>query len=315
MARGRRRQAGVAIIEYIVLGAVLVLGMIYGVSAFRDSAASGAETVGTELASVASGSSLAERYSGSAGPGAAAPGGGQATPGGETSAPGSGGPSGIGNGPDDEDRGPAYIRGPHYQGGTTDEDGDGTKDTAHIEGSVVRGHAEGHYGPIGGDIDAQLIYGEAEAGAHFNYGGSANAGAEVGVAEGEVGINFGSEESPIARVEADGSVLSAGANADLLLGDDGRRIGIGGNAAASAQVAEGRVGGGFEIPIPFTGWSIGFGGGASGSAGSVGGNAGAHGYYDREDARAHVGGNLGIEALLGIGIDADFSIGKRTKKD
>lgn len=315
-----RRQAGVAIIEYIVLGAVLVLGMVYGVSQFRDSAASGAETVGVEVASVAAGDSLAERYSGSAGPGSAGPSGGGQTPGGGqapaggTSAGGPADPIEVGNGPKDEDRGPAYLRGPHYEGGLTDEDGDGTRDTARIEGSLARGHAEGHYGVIGGDIDAELVYGEAQAGSHFNYGGSANANAEVGVARGEAGINFGSEESPIARVEGDGSVLSAGAGGDLLLGDDGRRVGFGANGNASASLAEGRAGGGFEIPIPFTGWSIGWGGGVSGGAGSVGGNAGAHGYYDREDGRVHWGGNLGIDAILGVGLDSDFSIGTRTKK-
>lgn len=48
-----RKQDGATILEYIVLGAVLVLGLVYGVSQFRDSATDALQTEGKAIKDVA----------------------------------------------------------------------------------------------------------------------------------------------------------------------------------------------------------------------------------------------------------------------
>ncbi|MBI3270388.1 MAG: hypothetical protein HYZ53_15370 [Planctomycetes bacterium] len=257
------------------------------------------------------------------GPGVRGPGSGggtgTGTPG--TGTPGGGGGGGGegaepirgGNGPRDADRGHHYVRGPHYEYEVSDSDHDGTRDTAQIRGSLARGHSEANAGGIiGYQADGELVYGEGQAYARGNNGAGAGASAGAGVARGNVAVNLGDQVNPLARAEGSGSVLSADAGADAFIGDDGRRIGIGARANAQARVAEGRVGSEYNIPIPFTNQSIRLRSGVSGSVlSSPGGAAGAAAYYDREEGRFHLGGLLDIEAILGVGIDADFSFGRR----
>jgi hypothetical protein len=69
-------QRGVTTLEYIVLGAVLVLGLVAGVSAFRKQVDASAATEGEALLQVASGqiAPVRDRYGeGSGGPGAGGP--------------------------------------------------------------------------------------------------------------------------------------------------------------------------------------------------------------------------------------------------
>jgi len=74
----RARQRGVTTLEYIVLGAVLVLGLVVGVSAFKGQVADSAATEGEALMQVARGdiAGVRDRYGdGAGGPqGAGAPG-------------------------------------------------------------------------------------------------------------------------------------------------------------------------------------------------------------------------------------------------
>lgn len=50
-----RRQEGVTVLEYIVLGAVLVLGLVAGINYFKGKATEGLQTEGDQLSNVASG--------------------------------------------------------------------------------------------------------------------------------------------------------------------------------------------------------------------------------------------------------------------
>ncbi|MBI3270390.1 MAG: hypothetical protein HYZ53_15380 [Planctomycetes bacterium] len=252
---------------------------------------------------------------GRSGPGTPGTPGGPGGPGGPGTPTPTGGPADPirgGNGPRDADRGPHYARGPHYEYEVSDSDGDGTRDTASVRGSVARAHSEANAGGIiGYEADGEFVYGEGTAYARGGYGAGAGASGAAGVGRGRVAVNLGDQVNPLARVEGSGSVLSADAQADAFVGDDGRRVGIGARAGAQARVAEGRVGTEYNIPIPFTNQSIRYRAGVTGTALGVGAAAGGAAYYDRQEGRFHLGGLLDIEAILGVGIDADFSFGRR----
>ncbi|MBI3273235.1 MAG: hypothetical protein HYZ53_29865 [Planctomycetes bacterium] len=269
----------------------------------------GRSGTGTGTGSGSTGTGGGGRAGGSSGSGSGGParsGGGTGTTGGPAD------PIRGGNGPRDADRGPHFARGPHYEYEVSDSDGDGTRDTAQIQGSVARGHSEANAGGIiGYEADGELIYGEGQAYARGNAGGGAGASAGVGVGRARVAVNLGDQVNPYVRAEGSGEVLSADAQADGFIGDDGRRVGIGGRAGAGAQLAQGRVGAEYNIPIPFTNQSIRYRAGVKGAAGSVGAAAGGSAYYDRQESRFHLGGLLDIEAILGVGIDVDLSFGRR----
>ncbi|MBI3269429.1 MAG: hypothetical protein HYZ53_10450 [Planctomycetes bacterium] len=113
------------------------------------------------------------------------------------------------------------------------------------------------------------------------------------------------------RFEGSGSALSADAQRDNLVGDDGRRIGLAARRGAQARVADGRFGWEYNIPIPFTNYSFRSQAGTSGTYDGVGAAAGGHAYYDRSDGRFHLGALLDVEVILGVGIDGDLSFGRR----
>jgi hypothetical protein len=104
----------------------------------------------------------------------------------------------------------------------------------------------------------------------------------------------------------EGKLLSASAKGDFLMGYDTNRYGvsIGVDAAASVASIEARPE--LNIPIPFTGWTVGARAKAGADAG-VSGGGGVHAYYDAEEGRAHAG--LFGKFIGGLGLDV--SIGKK----
>jgi len=164
---------------------------------------------------------------------------------------------------------------------------------------------------------ADLLHAGADGALRLrDYGASMTGNAGAAVLQGEGAVGFGGDKvNPYVRVEGGGSVLSAHAKADVLVGDDGKRVGLSGHVGADAQLAEGRVGGEYNIPIPFfPDKSITIRTGLSGSAGGAGGAVGGHAYYDREEGRVHVGGEGEAELLLGAGWDVDISFGNKPKQ-
>lgn len=347
------RQRGVTTMEYIVLGAVLVLGLVAAVSMFKGKVGDSLKTEGEALSQVASGSiaGVRERYNeGAGGPGAQTGQSGQAL--------------GAGQEPERRLGGGWETSGRQGKIEFNDKDGDGTTDNVRVEGSVGSAERKDEFfgGTVKTEVGGKVLEGSAEAGMRVGngtisgngsvegnlasgkanarvgdvlgleseaqlghakaegrggigvFGGGGKGEAEASVAQGKVAYGLGDEVNPFVRGEAEGKVLQAGAKGDILLGYDGKRVGLAGGAEAQASLASGRAGSEYNISIPFTRLSFQIKGGVSGSAGGVGGGAGGHGYYDTEEGRAHLGGFGELEILGGLGLDIDLSFGSKPTK-
>lgn len=341
------RQRGVTTLEYIVLGAVLVIGLVAGVSMFKSKVGEGFSSEGEALSQVARGASKAvgDRY----GDGAGAPGASGANPGGGAAAGAPperrlGGITASGHGP----RGSREF---------LDTDGDGTNDQVKVEGSVAGGSVSGSH--LGGNInwhgDGELLQGSAQAGAKVDnltlsgnvkaegnlatgkfdlnvadvlgyqaegqlghvavdgsggiglFGGGAKGKAEAAVAQGKSAWYVGDQVNPFFRVEGEGKALSAEAAADGLVGYDGRRIGLAGSAKAGASALDGRGGAEINIPIPWTGLSFRIGGGVSGSVGDAPGGGAGAHAYYDTETGRVNLGGFGELKFLG-GLGGDLNI-------
>lgn len=179
-----------------------------------------------------------------------------------------------------------------------------------VEGSLVHagGETDTPIGQIGGAVDFGNVAGEAHAGL-----ASAGASGEATLLRFR-GKWETSEENPVfVGAEGDAKFLTAEAKADVLLGTDGRRTGIGVGLGAEAAEVKGTVSGKAGFRIPFTNYTFGVkitGGGSLGSVGA-GGEAGI--YHDREDDKYHAMIGGGLAALIGIKVSLDFMIGKVPK--
>jgi len=181
---------------------------------------------------------------------------------------------------------------------------------------AVNSEFNGQYG--GGSSSVDIGHAMAEGYAGFNKNGlgyGARGKAEAEVLKTSVGGYLGSDNNnPIAKGEVEGKLLSAGAGGEFLFGDSGEKVGFiaEGGLGASVASAEGALT--FGIPIPFTkGKTIQFAGKAGASAASAGIGGGAHGYYDKNEKRAHAGGKIKLEALIGGELDFDISFGDKFK--
>jgi Flp pilus assembly pilin Flp len=346
------RQRGVTTLEYIVLAAVLVIGLVAGVSMFKGKVGEGLSSEGEAISLVARGQSksVGDRYGDGAG------------------APGAGGPNGAaGAGVVPEARLGGITASGHGPRGSReflDTDGDGTNDQVKVEGSLAGGSVDGSH--LGGNIrwhgDGELVQGSAQAGAKVDngtlsgnvkaegnlatgkfdlnvadvlgyqaegqlghvavdgsggigvFGGGAKGKAEAAVAQGKSAWYVGDQVNPFLRVEGEGKALSAEAAGDALIGYDGRRIGLAGSGKAGASALDGRGGAEINIPIPWTGLSFRINGGVSGSVGDApGGGAGAHAFYDTETGRVNLGGFGELKFLGGLGGDLNLSFGSKPK--
>jgi Flp pilus assembly pilin Flp len=242
-----QRQRGVTTMEYIVLGAVLVLGLVAGVSMFKGSVGESLQTEGEALSQVASGSiaGVRDRYGdGAGGPGAGTGQSGQA----------------LGAGQEPERRvGDGWrSSGPREQIEFSDTDGDGVLDNVRVESSqastarndeffggkvktevggkeqernaeagvrvdndtlsanlgaernVASGHANARVGDVLG-LEAEALVGHEQVEAHGGaglYGAGGKVEAEASAVQGKVAYSLGDEVNPFFRSELEGKLVS-----------------------------------------------------------------------------------------------------------
>lgn len=197
----------------------------------------------------------------------------------------------------------------YADGQLTDRDGDGTKDTA--EGSI--GGLQQVWGGENWDARVGVLTANGQISMSQGAVGMGTSGSvEASVLSGEVGGKAqlaGSNENPLeVGGSLKGSLLSASADFDYLMGSDGRRIGISTRGQAGVALAEGSATGNIAIPIPFTSWSIELDATGSASAGPPGVGLGAGLFYDTQEDRLHA---TALFSIKWLGLDLDLSIGKK----
>jgi len=119
--------------------------------------------------------------------------------------------------------------------------------------------------------------------------------------------------NPFLAVDLEGDALQVNERTEVMVGDDGQRVGIilGGGGGYTAIEGKGTVRVGtptiFGITVQ--------------NQGSVNGGVGEgaamdfHAYWDREEQRFHLGGGLAGKVLGGLGLDGDISVGKPYEPD
>jgi uncharacterized Zn-binding protein involved in type VI secretion len=168
-------------------------------------------------------------------------------------------------------------------------------------------------GPLGGSHQLDVFHGKIEWEAGIVHGIGGKAKTEIQMVKQSASLYLGEKNNPFGEVKGEYKILDANAKADLLIGDDGKRIGLALGGKAEASLISGSVKGEINIPIPFTNWSIGVLGKAGKKVG-IGAGAGGHFYYDKEQERTHLGAFGSLSALIvGAGLDFDISIGKKYK--
>lgn len=135
--------------------------------------------------------------------------------------------------------------------------------------------------------------------------------AEVLVERLEGEVYFGPPDdygaNPTYSLASEATAGSAEVKSDLLLGDDGNRVGIGGVGKAGANAAGAKAK--EKRTFGFGGYNIQVRDEAEVAVG-VGAGAGAWGYYDRREERVHLGAFGALKALGGVELLGDISIGK-----
>jgi hypothetical protein len=177
---------------------------------------------------------------------------------------------------------------------------------------MTRMEHAGHFGdaPVGGSHTLENFTAAAEGEAGLVHGVGARGKAEARMVKQGASVFAGSDmNNPLAEVGGEYELMSAEAKGNILLGSDGKRAGVGGGFGLGAAAAKADAVGEFNIPIPFTDWTIsGRGkGGVSAGALAVGGKA--HALKNLETGRYHAGVGGKVAALLGLELDVDLSIG------
>ncbi len=197
--------------------------------------------------------------------------------------------------------------------GTYEYETQETDSHASAQGEVNIAKAEGETSLFDGAVKVKgsqkfgTAKGNAAGGMDQGMGGSAGAEASTATTSVEIGNSDGSQ-----KLGGKATGPNAEANADLLLGSDGKRTGVafGGKAGAAVAGAEGSYS--YTIPVPFTDSTVNLKGSVGGTAGSIGGGAGAGLYHDSADDRYHGTFMLDIEVLLGVALNIDASVGSST---
>jgi uncharacterized Zn-binding protein involved in type VI secretion len=210
--------------------------------------------------------------------------------------------------------------GPHAEAqadGSSDKNG--AKGSASAEAHVGRGRKQGSVkvagGELGGQAEGDLIAGDGQArGGYSKYGsgGSAEAQAKgVGVGgKAYYGPAGDGGNNPYVEVGANATGGSAEAKGDLLVGDDGNRVGVAMGGKAELGGGVGQVSERITIPL----WgdnNIQIGAYQEGKLAEVGGGAGGHAYYDKNAQRVNLGFFAGLELWAGAEVGYNISIGKK----
>ena len=188
-----------------------------------------------------------------------------------------------------------------------------TKPTPKGEFSEALADTETDVGKDGFEARALYVKGKGQAGAETGVAARGEAEAGLVQVKGAVPILGSDKNNPLLEVGGEANVVQAKAKGDLLIGDDGRRVGlsVGGGVGFTSASVDGKVE--LNIRIPFTDYSFSIrGGGGVSAPGSLGVAAGGHGYYDKNEKRAHLGafagGKLGIG---GVDVGLDISFGRK----
>lgn len=214
----------------------------------------------------------------------------------------------------------------HIEGRITDANSDGHLDT--IEGGLenfrMRNKGAVQAGPIdiGLTNSADILFANAKgsylAAPGAAEGGSVSASAEAGMLKWGVGASAGARDSKGLNqgvgIGGEVSLFHAKAEGDLLIGDDGNRVGLIGKGEAGAEVLKGEVSTVFTSPS-IAGGNIQLTPKGAAAAGGVGGGAGAWLYYDKKQARLHIGIAAKFVALFGLEGEVGLSIGKMFSED
>ncbi len=207
----------------------------------------------------------------------------------------------------------------YADGELTDSDGDGTRDTVRGETGVHRVR-EQRADPNHDNIfnwRASEDGGYARGSARASEGGPGDfglqAGAEAGVYKEsfEVSVGPAGDEgrNPYLAIGYEYDIGHAEARGDLLLGDDGRRVGVGAVGKAGAEAAGGKVTARVTTPSIF-GINLQARGEAGGTVlATPGGGLGGWVYWDRQESRFHIGALGELAALVGVELNLDISIG------
>ncbi len=188
----------------------------------------------------------------------------------------------------------------HKKSGYDNEDGEQRSDEFRLWG-----HNEKHEG--GGfkyEKEQSLFSGKSEGhrgkdGRNVGVGGQGNAV----VQKETVTLPDGTQ---VVRTQSGGNAQGGG---DVLFGSDGRRTGINFGGSGQASAFEDQLEHKEEIKIPGTDWSIQRNTTAGGSLGSAGIAFNMGAYHDNADDRYHVNLLTDMEAIVGIKLGLDFSIG------
>ncbi|MCA9610406.1 MAG: PAAR domain-containing protein, partial [Myxococcales bacterium] len=226
--------------------------------------------------------------------------------------------------------------GPHLEGVLQDANADGVLDTFLMKGSLMGFSLEGEYGSFSmeafsGELELANVRGRNAIDGPIPLNQTLRGHGEVAALKGEATVNLGDEAS----VEAKGSLFKAEADGELLVGDDGRRVGLIARGGLKASAASGSgtavvdtTAQGFldRMAVASPGFAVAAIGARTlshlsptaasylatpvkleATAGASGGSAGIDGeveaYYDRQTEEAHLGLGGELAALLGLGVD------------
>lgn len=117
--------------------------------------------------------------------------------------------------------------------------------------------------------------------------------------------------NPARRSDLEMAIGSGEAKLRVLLGYANRRVGLGAGGSLSASAVGVSAAEERNFDLPFRDWSVSVRLKGGAEAASVGAGAGAHGYVDLDEKRAHLKGFLSVEALKGFNLGLDISIGKK----
>ncbi len=211
-----------------------------------------------------------------------------------------------------------YLKAVYAEHVSDDFDKDGHIDKHKVGVGIfsASGETETNKGPVAfgarGKAEIGTVGAEVQGSVGHGVGASASGRAALNSYSGSVytGPAGDGGKNPYAEVGGKVDLMTAEANAGVLLGDDGKRVGLGAGAKAGATALGGEARTRFSIPI-WPGYTIDIKGAVSGDLAGVGGEASAYVYYDKEEHRTHIMGSLAAELLAGLGISLDISIGRK----
>jgi uncharacterized Zn-binding protein involved in type VI secretion len=211
--------------------------------------------------------------------------------------------------------------GPHLEieadGSSTD---DGVTGTVRGEGHLGRGRVQGTKAIGGGEINYQgegdLMAREAQVqGGSTGYtgaGGTAQTQATGAKVAGKVSLGPAGDagNNPYLEVGASATGGSGEARADMLVGDDGNRVGLAAGGKAEVGGAVGQVTARETIPL-WGDYNIQVAGYGEGKWEEFGGGMGGQAYYDKSTQRFNLGGFAGLDLWAGAELGFNISIGKK----